>query len=271
LGALDDKIALNGKISATLEAISRDLFSSWFTDFDPVNAKVAGQKSFLPRDLANLFPAEFETGTKQIPDGWKAGIFSDVAGIQAITKNPLASPNTLFEHFSIPAFDDGRRAVIELGSSIKSNKFLVPDGAVLMSKLNPNTDRVWLVDPTGVGEAIASTEFIPLVARPPFTRSYVYCLARNAAYRQELCTLVTGTSNSHQRVRPEAALALAVLLPPQPVIKAFDDLVSPMLSRVLHALRESRALTALRDALLPKLISGEISVLTTQHILERSA
>ena len=82
---------------------------------------------------------------------------------------PLESPNALFFHHSIPAFDEGQGPKLEYGESIKSLKFRVPAGVVLLSKLNPEIERVWLVDIRTDERAVCSTEFLVLLDRPPFT------------------------------------------------------------------------------------------------------
>ena len=78
LGALDDKIELNRRMSATLEAMARALFKSWFVDFEPVRAKLEGRPSGLPPALDALFPASFEASELgQIPSGWGVGTLGD--------------------------------------------------------------------------------------------------------------------------------------------------------------------------------------------------
>ena len=144
--------------------------------------------------------------------------------------------------------------------SIKSLKSLVPVGAILLSKLNPEIERVWMVDVRSGERAVCSTEFLVLGALSPFTRSYVYCLARSPLFRQQIEGLVTGTSKSHQRAQADAVFNPPVVLPPLSVAAAFDHAAEAMLIRTLECLREGRTLAALRDALLPKLISGELRV-----------
>ena len=137
-------------------------------------------------------------------------------------------------------------------------KSQVHQDTVLVSKLNPEIERVWLVDVKAGERAICSTEFIVLQGRRPFRRNYIYCLARSRTFRQEIQTLVTGTSKSHQRAQADAILSLQVVISSANVVESFELLTSPFLSRTLLNLREVSKLTALRDTLLPKLISGEV-------------
>ncbi len=285
LGALDDKIELNRRMSETLEEMARALFKSWFVDFDPVRAKAAVRREHptwtdeqvsraacpnLKPEIATLFPDSFEDSELgEIPEGWEVGRFGDVAEHLRDQENPLSSPQTLYQHFSIPAFDEEQWPKAEYGEAIKSQKWHVPDGVVLLSKLNPEIERVWLVDVCSGEHAVCSTEFLVLRARPPFTRSFLYCLARSPLFRQQIEALVTGTSKSHQRAQVDSILSLVVVVPPSSIVAAFDRSADSLLARTIECRRESRTLAALRDALLPKLISGEIRVKDAERFLKQ--
>jgi len=269
LGTLDDKIELNRRMNETLEAMARALFKSWFMDFDPLRAKAEGRDLSLPKPIADLFPDSFEgSELGEIPKGWKIGRFGDVVELLRDQENPLSSPDELFHHFSLPAFDGGQSPKLEYGESIKSQKWHVPVGVILLSKLNPEIERVWMVDVRSGERAVCSTEFLVLCSRSPFTRSYVYCLARSSLFRQQIEGLVTGTSKSHQRAQVDSILNLAVVVPPSSIVAAFDHSVDILLTRTLNYRRESRILAALRDALLPKLISGELRVRDAERPIE---
>jgi type I restriction enzyme S subunit len=272
LGTLDDKIEVNRRMNETLEATARSLFKSWFVDFDPVRAKAEGHYPGLPQPLADLFPDSFEDSELgEIPTGWRVGRFGDVVEQLRDQENPTSSPEALYHHFSLPAFDEGQSPKAEYGESIKSQKSRVPAGVVLLSKLNPEIERVWLVDVHPNERAVCSTEFLVLRARSPFTRSFVYCLTRSPLFRQLIEGLVTGTSKSHQRARVDSILTLAVVVPPSPLVAAFDRAVDCLLSRTLVCRCESRALSALRDVLLPELISGKLRIEDVQKFVERAA
>jgi type I restriction enzyme S subunit len=268
LGTLDDKIEVNRRMSETLEAMARALFKSWFVDFDPVRAKAEGRDPGLPQPLADLFPDSFkDSELGEIPRGWRAGRFGDVVEQLRDQENPLLFPDVLCRHFSLPAFDDGQNPKAEYGETIKSLKSRVPPGAVLLSKLNPEIERVWLVDVGPSERAVCSTEFLVLRARPPFTRSFVYCLARSPLFRQQIEGLVTGTSKSHQRAQVESILGIGTIVPPLHIVAAFDRAAENLLARTLDCRRESRTLAALRDTLLPKLISGKLRVKDAERFI----
>ena len=269
LGTLDDKIELNRRMSETLEAMARALFKSWFMDFDPVRAKAEGRDPGLPKPLADLFPDSFEDSERgEIPKGWEMETLGEVIEHLRDNENPLDSPDQLFRHFSIPAFDEGQWPASELGASIKSQKSRVPPDVVLLSKLNPEIERVWLIDVQPGDRAVCSTEFLVLAPRSPYGRTYAYCAMRSPSFRRELEGLVTGTSKSHQRAQPSAILGLAIVRPLPALSTAFERIAGPLVDRTLACRRESRTLVALRDALLPKLISGELRITSIDGLVE---
>ena len=263
LGTLDDKIELNRRMNETLEEMARALFKSWFVDFEPVRAKMEGRwrrgetRPGLPADLYDMFPDRLvDSELGEVPDGWEVRALGAMVEQLRDNENPQASPNATFSHFSIPAHDEGQMPKRELGESIKSVKTRVPPNVVLLSKLNPEIERVWLVDVVHGERAICSTEFLVLRPHPPFQRSYVYCLAHAPLFRQQMESLVTGTSKSHQRAPANAILSLRAVIPPARVIEKFELSASELLNRGAILRKESHALAAQRDALLPGLVSG---------------
>jgi type I restriction enzyme S subunit len=275
LGTLDDKIELNRKMAATLEAMARALFRAWFVDFEPVRAKIEGRwqrgQSLpgLPAHLYALFPDRLVgSDLGEIPEGWRWGTLGEIAEHLRYSENPLSAPELTFLHFSIPAFDEGQSPKLELGNGIKSQKWRVPPGVILLSKLNPEIERVWLVDVKPDDRAVCSTEFLVLQPRSPYGRSYLYCATRSILFRRQIEGLVTGTSKSHQRAHSSAILGLAAIKPPEELVSTFERAASPLLDRTLECRRESRTLAAIRDALLPKLVSGELRVKDAEKFLE---
>jgi len=265
LGTLDDKIELNRRMNATLEAMARALFQSWFVDFDPVHAKAAGRSpSGLDPATSALFPDgchDSEAG--HIPKGWTVGKVSDVATLTRDAVNPGDFPAEAFDHFSLPAFDNGRTPKVELGSAIMSNKFIVTPNSVLLSKLNPHIPRIWLPDLHASRRSVCSTEFMVACSKPGGSREYLFSLFTSTPFASVYGTLVTGTTGSHQRIRPESVLEMKTIIPPAPLIEAFTTVAKPMFEHINRNTEKSRTLATLRDTLLPKLLSGELSVAST--------
>jgi type I restriction enzyme S subunit len=268
LSTLDAKIELNRRMNETLEAMARAIFTSWFVDFDPVRAKSEGRQPFgVDAETAALFPDSFEpSALGKIPAGWKVGKVRDLVCLNKGTVKPNQHPDELFQHYSLPAYDEKHWPTEEAGREIKSNKFVVPLHSVLVSKLNPRIPRVWMPSVSHVARSIASTEFLITTPKSVTSHEYIYALFTSRTFLETLTTLVTGTSGSHQRVKPESFLAMDTVIPSPRLTKAFSRLVAPLYDKVSGGLSETRSLGALRDALLPKLISGEIRVRKAEHV-----
>ncbi|HET6381554.1 MAG TPA: restriction endonuclease subunit S [candidate division Zixibacteria bacterium] len=144
---------------------------------------------------------------------WALRRLADLASLHGEQLDPAKHADKVFQLYSIPAFDQTRRPDKAKGSAIGSNKFTVPADAVLVSKLNPRIPRVWEPDIGNAEESLASTEFLVLRPKPGISARFLRYLCLSPAVRSELQARATGTSGSHQRVRPEDALAIEVLVP----------------------------------------------------------
>jgi type I restriction enzyme S subunit len=134
------------------------------------------------------------------------------------------------------------------------------NGDTLLARITPclENGKTAFVDFLRPGEVgWGSTEFIVLRSKPPLPPEFGYCLARHPDFRQFAIQSMTGTSG-RQRVQPVALALYQLAVPPEPVAYAFGQIVQPLFAQAGHAHDESRTLAALRDALLPKLIHGEI-------------
>ena len=270
LGTLDDKIELNRRMNETLEAMARALFKSWFVDFDPVRANMEGWEACLPRDIADLFPDRMvDSELGEIPEGWEVFRLDELTHHHTRSTSPLRSPELEYEHFSIPAYDAGQHPAVELGVAIRSNKTVVPSDAVLLSKLNPRIARVW-VPPDSMGRSqVCSTEFLAFTPKPPANKSLLFALFSDQHFRALLKSLVTGTSKSHQRVPPTALKAQKVLAGSRKSFAVFGEAIDDMLSQILENRSEAATLAALRDALLPQLITGAMRVPAAENLIGR--
>ena len=268
-GCLDDKIELNRQMNETLEAMARAMFRSWFVDIDPVRAKVDGrQPDGMDAATAGLFPDKFEDSPLgPVPMGWRVGKFYEVVTLSRDGINPGDYLNEVFDHYSIPAFDEGRMATMETGAAIKSNKFAVRREAVLLSKLNPRIERVWLPFPDSTRRSVCSTEFLVLYAKAPFSREFLAGLVSSTPFQDVFITLVTGTSGSHQWVQPDSLLKMDTVIPEKEVVGRFARFNHPIQARIAGNTKESVDLAAVRDALLPKLLSGELQILSAETLI----
>lgn len=255
-----DKIELNQRMSATLEGMARALFRSWFVDFDPVQAKARGEApAHMDPATAALFPDRF--GENGLPEGWSRQPLSEVCTHRRATIDPGRHEGEVFEHFSLPAYDAGAYPVRQAGGEIRSQKLVVPAGTILFSRLNPSIPRVWWPRPSSdVFSSVASTEFLVAAPHKSEDLPYLYAVLSSDDFRTNVLARVTGTSNSHQRVKPGSIMEIEVPIGGDAVRLAYSEMTRSWFDLVAQAVGESQTLAALRDALLPKLMSGEIRV-----------
>ena len=180
-----------------------------------------------------------------------------VTSITRRTANPAALGNATVDHFSLPAFDAGATPEAVPAAAIMSNKTMLRGRSILVSRLNPRTNRTWWVTPRDRVIALASTEFASLTATDDVELAALWLAVRSPFFRGELTRRVTGTSGSHQRVRPDDMLTIDV---PDP--RAMAGGVKLAALALLETVRQLRAQSAnlgdLRDALLPELLSGRM-------------
>jgi type I restriction enzyme S subunit len=180
---------------------------------------------------------------------------------------PASSGETLVDHFSLPAFDASRLPDRTPGDSIKSNKLAVAEESVLVSRLNPATNRTWFAVPEPGVLAAASTEFMVLRGGERIGLGALWLAVRDEYFRSELARRATGTSGSHQRVRPDDVLSIEV--PDVRDVAPADEAEAEGLLRLVHQARtESATLAELRDALLPELLSGRLRVSVAEEMVE---
>lgn len=229
LSSLDDKIDLLHRQNKTLEDLAQTLFRQWFIE--------------------------------EAKEEWEEKPLGEIALHVKSNINPANFQNKSFLHFSLPTFDEGQRPKKELGSEILSNKYQVIKNSILVSKLNPRTPRIWLMD-GNIDEdiSICSTEFQVLKPKENIWRGFIYCFLKTEQAIQELTGASSGTSGSHQRVKPEDIFNLTFQYPDMVILKKFDELSSDYWQKIKVNQKQIQTLENLRDTLLPKLLSGEVSV-----------
>ena len=270
LGALDDKIALNRRMNATLEAMARALFKSWFVDFDPVRAKMSGRwkrgESLpgLPAHLYDLFPDRLvPSELDEIPEGWYYSTIGEetkvVGGGTPSTKNPqyweqgqhfFATPKDMSRLETFILLETERRVTNAGLSKISSG--LLPSGTVLLSSRAPVGYLAISQVPVCVNQGI-----IAMICDGQLSNYYVLLWAKqNMATIKGRASGTTFAEISKKNFRP-----IPVLVPDKPeIMKTFDAIISPVFERITFNLLQSRALKNLRELLLPKLIMGELAL-----------
>jgi type I restriction enzyme S subunit len=266
LGTLDDKIELNRRMNEALEAMARALFKSWFVDFDPVRAKAEGRDPSLPRPIADLFPDCFvDSELGEIPRGWEVGTLGDVAehlrrGVQP-DKIDTVTPYIALEHMP-------KRCIAlsdwDTADGLESNKFEFRSGEILFGKLRPYFHKVGVAPVDGV----CSTDIVVVAPKSETWFGFVLGHVSSDAFVEH--TNVGSTGTKMPRTSWGEMARYDVVLPHDSIAAAFTDKVRPSVDRIFAAIHESRTLAALRDTLLPKLISGELRVKDAERFLERA-
>lgn len=253
LKSLDDKIELNRRMNATLEAMARALFKAWFVDFEPVHANLENRPSTSASpEIAKLFPSDLENG---IPIGWRVGTLSDIATNYKRNIDPREidsdTPYVGLEH--IPR---GSLALTEWGTASKaeSTKSEFRPNDILFGKLRPYFHKVVLAPVDG----ICSTDV--LVIRPK--HDYHFGQTAIQFSGEALIQYATQLSNGAKMPRTSwSDLAkFKTVIPSQQVSVEYTRFIDSIAGRSLMNIGESKTLEKLRDSLLPRLISGRIRI-----------
>ena len=260
LGTLDDKIELNRRMNATLEAMARALFQNWFVDFDPVRAKLDGrQPAGLDAATAALFPTHFqESSLGHIPQGWEVLTLSEVIEVNPRRTLKSGAISPYLDMKNMPTQGHAADEVIHREFS-SGTKF--QNGDTLLARITPclENGKSAFVDFLEDGQVgWGSTEYIIFSPKPPLTPEFGYYLARSDALRLLAIQNMTGTSG-RQRVPSECFTQFLLAVPPAKIAQRFGEITKPWMTMIHANIEQSRTLAVLRDVLLPKLLSGEIS------------
>lgn len=281
LGALDDKIELNRRMNATLEAMARALFQSWFVDFDPVRAKLNGKGFNSPRlqqenqgfesPYLHLFPDSFQDSEAgHIPKAWTVQPVGEVVDCVGGGTPSTAEPKYWeggthhwttpkdFSSLQAPVLLDTDRKLTDAGIA-KISSGLLPAGTLLLSSRAPVGYLAIAAMPVAINQG-----FIAMKCHD--RTSNFFMLNWCQTNMREIESRATGTTFaeiSKQNFRP-----IKVVLPPKELVAAFTAKVAPLYARITANLLQSRTLATLRDTLLPKLLSGELTVASLESKLE---
>lgn len=270
LGTLDNKIELNRRMNETLEAMARAIFQSWFVDFDPVRAKASGESSDticqrlgLTPELLALFPDSFEDSELgEIPNGWSIESIGTLANVTGgSTPNTKeskywddgvhywATPKDL-SRLSSPVLLETERKVSDEGLGQIGSGLLNP-GTVLLSSRAPIGYRAINEVPVAVNQG-----FIAMAPKTGVSKYFLLYWAEWA--HEEIVSRANGSTFleiSKANFRPILAVR-----PTDALFEKLDQYVGPLYRRIVSNEQESKNLTAQRDSLLPKLLSGEVLV-----------
>ena len=268
LGTLDDKIEMNRRMNETLEEMARALFKSWFVDFDPVRAKIEGRwrhgESFpgLPAEHYDLFPDQLvDSELGEIPEGWEVKTLGELCDNPQYGYTQSAKDEPIGPKF-LRITDINKKAWIDWGSvpyceitEEDFNKYRLKKGDVLIARMADPGHGCMIEDEQNAVFASYLIRFRPSYGR--YVRFLQYWL-RSYNYWE----LVRGRGAGTTRISLNARVlsGFPLLVPTDSLLGAFGEQISVLRSRIVANANESLALTAQRDALLPKLVSGEVRV-----------
>jgi len=273
LGTLDDKIELNQRMNETLEAMARAIFKSWFVDFDPVRRNVDRKNGKGAKGKANrtppeshpfdhLFPDAFEDSELgKIPKGWQVDTLAQRASNIQYGFTQSATSDAVGPRFL--RITDIRGGKVDWSSvpyceieDAELEKYRVKDGDIFVARTGASTgDNIYVVDPP---EAVFASYLVRLQFESPGVARFVAEYMRSSDYFGHIEGAIGGSAQPNASAQTLAAATTA--FPPDDVATAFYDLVRPAdLKRAANA-RESDRLAAIRNALLPKLLSGDIHI-----------
>jgi type I restriction enzyme S subunit len=265
LGALDDKVELNGQMNRTLEEMASALFKSWFVDFDPVVAKADGRKPFgMDATTAALFPSAFvaEPSWGDIPKGWSTLPLDEVADF----RNGLALQNfrpgigeDRLPVIKIAQLRTGRADGDEWAKADIDPSCVLEDGDIVFSWSGSLAVVVWC----GGKGALNQHLFRVTSARCPKWLFHQWTLF----HLPEFQGIAADKATTMGHIRRFHLTEARCVVPPAPVLAAADRRMSPWLDLFIANELESRTLTALRDTLLPKLLSGEIRLKQAEKLV----
>jgi len=266
LGTLDDKIDLNRRMSETLEAMARALFKSWFVDFDPVRAKAEGRDPGLPKPLADLFPARLvDSELGEIPEEWEVKSLDEIARFLnglALQKYPPLDGQSL-PVIKIAQLRAANTIGADRASADLEADYVVHDGDILFSWSGSLECRLWAGGPGALNQHLFKVT----------SRRYPRWLCYLGIHRHldDFRHIAAGKATTMGHIQRHHLSDAKLLVPPPALLRAMDVVIEPIFENTWRRAVQSRTLAALRDALLPKLISGELRVKDVEKSIEVTA
>jgi len=260
LGTLDDKIELNRRQNETLEAMARALFKAWFVDFEPVRAKMEGRwqrgQSLpgLPAHLYDLFPDRLvESELGEIPEGWEMRSLDSIANYLnglALQKFPPESEEEFLPVIKIAQLRAGNTNGADRASARIKPEYVVADGDVLFSWSGSLEVEVWNGGPGALNQHLfkVTSDKVPKWFYFFATRHHL------PAFR----AIAAGKATTMGHIQRKHLTDARIVVAPPKNMQEFDAIIGPIFDQYVSNAQQSRTLAQLRDALLPKLISGEM-------------
>jgi type I restriction enzyme S subunit len=264
LGALDDKIELNRRMNCTLEALAQKLFKSWFVDFEPVLAKSQNRKPFgLSDEIAALFPDAFEDSELgPIPKGWRVESLDTLAEFRnglAMQKFPPGLGASL-PVLKIAELRAGSTSGADQASVDLDPRYVVNDGDLIFSWSGSLMVDIW-----AGGQAALNQHLFKVV---PNDVPQWFCHYWLLEHLEDFQGIAADKATTMGHIRRHHLSDALIVRPDEKILARADAVIAPLCERVLQNKLQSRKLAAMRDLLLPKLLSGEIRVPVAEKAVE---
>ena len=253
-------------MNATLEAMARALFQSWFVDFDPVRTRLDGRQPLgLDPCTAALFPDEFEDSELGlIPKGWRASTLGEIAKNVSIRFDFNRTPEPIFINTGDVLEGDflhSKRSP-HAGLPGQAKKSIRPD-EILFTEIRPANKRYAYVD-FDCSDYVVSTKFMIIRASKEIHPRLLYRILTAQETLNEFQLQAESRSGTFPQITFDSISYLPIVLPEIKVQEAFQRTAEQIDAQIRLNKQQSRTLTSLRDTLLPKLLSGKVSVETNQ-------
>ena len=169
-------------------------------------------------------------------------------------------PDEIFEHYSIPAFDEIKYPTKELGKSIGSSKYQIPERAILVSKLNPQFKRIWAPGRI-TDKSVCSTEFMPFVSKRESDYGFLYGILNSEQFYTYMVQCSSSSTGSRKRMHPELCGDFYLAMPQDyNIVDDFNNIGQSVLKKQNQLLDEIQELIAQRNTLLPLLSTAQLSI-----------
>lgn len=275
LGMLDDKIGLNRKLNDTLEKMARALFKSWFTNFDPVKAKASGQTpEGMSETTANLFPESFaDSQLGAIPQGWRVLTLRQIADV--VSGGTPNKKTPLYWNGDIPWISPKAMNSIHVDisdelvtdSAIGNGTRLVPKGTVLVMVRGMGLHQGVRISQAQRDVAF-NQDVKALIPKAVGGSFMLYAMLDSSDF---LFSKVQASGHGTGVLPTDILEGLAFAVPPECACKRLTAYLDDINTQIFALTVQSRTLADIRDALIPKLFSGDLAIKQTERLIEANA
>ena len=251
LNQINSKIELNQKMNETLEEIAKTLFKSWFIDFDPVRAKAEGRPTGLSKEISDLFPDSFENSELgEMPSGWKVGNLGNLC----VPKRGKVITKAKVEPGNFPVVAGGIKPPYYHSESNAESPIVTISASGTAGFVNLYYEDIWASDCSYINKEITDNVF------------FIYSFLK--INQQRIYDLRHGAVQQH--VYPKDLIELPIFLSSNSLIEEYEKIATSFHGKISLNIQESKHLEAIRDTLLPRLISGKLQIPDAENLVKEA-